>query len=262
MGSGIIGTQLMVSCSKAKIPVTMILRKKTSLAKGVDIESEFITFWHTSDWLDLAKCSELSSADIIIEATQENFESKSQVLQLSSLVMSEVAILATTTSSLTIDSLSKSLSSPEKLIGLHFFNPVIRNPLVEVCAPNELSSSSVGLLNQFLEALGKKPFYVPDNPGFVVNSILFSMFEGAIKILNSTELEVSEIDFAMKSVCKHPMGPFELMDFIGLDTTLCILENLNDSRLTQNPVHDLLRKMIENGKLGKKSSSGFYDYGN
>jgi 3-hydroxyacyl-CoA dehydrogenase len=225
---------------------------RTKVAKYPNLK-----LWVTADWSDITACEELAKSKLIIEATKEDLISKSKIISQVSTVAHVDALIATTTSSLSITSLSEAVNEFQDLVGLHFFNPISRNNLVEVILTKSLSKRKHEVYSEFMILIQKTPIYVPDRPGFVINAILFSMLESALQVLMTTNLTPTQIDESMKSVCKHPLGPFELIDFIGIDTTLEIIRNLgkySDEVL----VH--LQLMIDEGNLGKKTKQGFYKY--
>jgi 3-hydroxybutyryl-CoA dehydrogenase len=209
----------------------------------------------TTELSDLAEC------DFIIETVVENFEAKSALFEELDTVVGPSTIIATNTSTLSVMDLATQVSHPERFCGVHFFNPVHAMPLVEVVRPLSASDETILAVTAFVVACGKEPIEVKDQPGFIVNALLFPYLNNAIRLLEQGVATREGIDAAMKGGCGFPMGPFALLDLVGLDTSLSILEALyagyNDANFEPRP---LLRSMVQAGQLGRKSGEGFYDY--
>ena len=205
--------------------------------------------------------SDLNNVDIIIEASKEDLEIKKEVFSELSRVCKPTTIFATNSSSLSIDALAEVTDRPERFIGLHFFNPVHRMDLVEVVIGSKTSNATKEFAVNLANDLKKQPIVVKNSPGFIVNRLLLPQINEAIRLLGDGIASREDIDSAVKLGLNHPMGPFELADFIGLDTCLSILEvlhtGLGDDHFEPAP---LLREMVEEGKLGYKSGEGFYTY--
>ena len=199
--------------------------------------------------------------DIVIEAATENMEIKQSIFKQLDEIAPEHAILATNTSSLPITEIAAVTKRPEKVIGMHFMNPVPVMKLVEVIRGLATADEVYKTVEQMAIELGKKPVEVNDFPGFVSNRILLPMINEAIYALYEGVATKEAIDDVMKLGMNHPMGPLQLADFIGLDTCLYIMEilheGLGDSKYRPCP---LLRKYVAAGWLGKKSGRGFYIY--
>lgn len=206
----------------------------------------------------LEVCKEM---DLVIEAIPEIFEKKKELFQILSEIMSESSILATNTSSLSITKLSSIFIDPSRVIGIHFFNPAVLMPLVEIIRGLETSNETVKKVTTFIEVIQKDAVFVQDQSGFIVNRILIPMINEAIFVLQEGIAAPEEIDKAMKLGSNHPMGPLELADFIGLDTCLSIMETLhcNFGEDKYRPA-TLLRKYVEGNRLGRKTKKGFYTY--
>lgn len=199
--------------------------------------------------------------DLVIEAATENLEIKKSIFREMDQNAPEHCILATNTSSISITELGAVTSRPEKVIGMHFMNPVPMMKLVEVINGYDTAESVTADILKISEDLGKVPVSVNDYPGFVANRILMPMINEAIYTLYEGVAGVEEIDTVMKLGMAHPMGPLQLADFIGLDVCLAILHVLHDG--FGNPKYapcPLLKNMVTAGHLGKKSGRGFYDY--
>lgn len=203
----------------------------------------------------------VAQADLVVEAATENLELKLKIFGQLDAAAPPDCILATNTSSISITQIAAATQRPGKVIGMHFMNPVPIMKLVEVIrgyATDDVTTQTVMTLSR---ELGKTPVEVNDYPGFVANRILMPMLNEAFHTLWEGVAGVAEIDAVMKLGMAHPMGPFQLADFIGLDTCLAILEVMRDGfgRLHYQPC-PLLVNMVRAGKLGRKSGEGFYDY--
>jgi 3-hydroxybutyryl-CoA dehydrogenase len=203
----------------------------------------------------------VKSADLIVEAATENVDLKLRIFKSLDEAAPKKTILATNTSSISITKIAAVTSRPEKVIGMHFMNPVPVMKLVEVINGYATSKSVTRKIMALSKDLGKVPTEVNDYPGFVANRILMPMINEAIYTLFESVAGVEEIDTVMKLGMAHPMGPLQLADFIGLDVCLSIMNVLHDG--FGNPKYapcPLLVNMVTAGKLGRKSGEGFYDY--
>ena len=199
--------------------------------------------------------------DLVVEAATENVQLKFNIFKQLSEVCDHNVILATNTSSISITQIAAAVVHPERVIGMHFMNPVPIMQLVEVIRGYNTSDEVTQIIMQLSEKLGKTPVEVNDYPGFVANRILMPMINEAIETLYNQVAGVYEIDTVMKLGMAHPMGPLQLADFIGLDVCLSILNVMYDGY--KNPKYapcPLLVNMIRAGKLGVKSGEGFYNY--
>jgi 3-hydroxybutyryl-CoA dehydrogenase len=207
------------------------------------------------------KAEDLGAADLIIEAATENEGLKVKILQNIDGIAKSDAIIATNTSSISITKLATALNSPERFVGMHFFNPVPVMALVEVISGLRTSEETVAAVTDLATRLGKTPIGVKNSAGFVVNRILCPMINEAIFALQEGLASAEEIDAGMKLGCNHPIGPLALCDLIGLDVELAVMEvlynNFNDPKYRPAP---LLREMVDAGMLGRKTGRGFYNY--
>lgn len=204
---------------------------------------------------------DMADRDIIIEAIPEILDLKRQTFQKLGEVCKEDLILCSNTSSLSIVEMAMSSKHPERFVGLHFFNPVPIMELVEVVLSILCTEDVFRQVYSFAESLGKKPVAATDKPGFIVNRLLVPYLLDAIRAYEQGFGSIEDIDKGMQLGCRHPMGPFTLLDFVGLDTTYYIanimFDEFKDPRFAPP---SLLKRMVLAGQYGKKSGKGFYDY--
>ena len=205
--------------------------------------------------------ADLSACDLVIEAIVENVDAKRQAYAQVEAVVGAHCLLASNTSSLCVTELAAATARPDRFGGLHFFNPVPLMKLVEVIRALSTSQATFDALFGFAQALGKEPVTAPDRGGFIVNRLLVPYLLDAIRCLDGGVGTVEDIDQSMALGCGHPMGPFTLLDFVGLDTIYFIanilFDEFREARFAPPP---LLRRMVLAGYLGKKSGRGFYTY--
>ncbi len=228
--------------------------KKGKLAEG-EREQILGRIKGVIDLDDLAEC------DLVIEAIVENIEAKRQTFAALDETVKKSALFASNTSSLTITQIAMSSGRPERFCGLHFFNPVPVMKLVEVVRTLMTSDESVERAMAFVRSLDKEPVACRDNSGFIVNRLLVPYMLDAIRAFEENVASIEDIDKAMQLGCGYPMGPFTLLDFVGLDTTLYIanimFDEYREKRFAPPP---LLKQMVLAGRLGRKSGHGFYEY--
>ena len=209
----------------------------------------------TTSYADLKDC------DLVIEAIVENVEAKKQAYAQVEAQVGPHCLIASNTSSLCVTELAAGTKRPDKVGGLHFFNPVPLMKLVEVIRALTTSQETYEALFAFAKAVGKEPITAPDKGGFIVNRLLVPYLLDAIRCLEEGLGTAEDIDKGMKLGCGHPMGPLTLLDFVGLDTTYFIanimFDEFREQRFAPPP---LLKRMVLAGHLGKKSGKGFYDY--
>jgi 3-hydroxybutyryl-CoA dehydrogenase len=207
------------------------------------------------------KLADLADCDLVVEAAIEKLDVKLELFGKLDGIVKAGAILATNTSSLPITKIAAATKRPDKVIGMHFMNPVPVMKLVEVIRGLQTSDETTAATKSMAEAMGKTPVECRDFPGFVSNRVLMPLINEAIFCLHEGVAEAAAIDTILKLGMNHPMGPLTLADFIGLDTCLYILEVLHEG-LGEDKYRPcpLLRKYVEAGWLGKKSGRGFYDY--
>ena len=231
----------------------MVAKEKISEADKTNTLANITTFTSTKDGV--------KNADLVVEAATENAVLKSKIFKELDEVCPENTILATNTSSISITQIAAVTNRPDKVIGMHFMNPVPIMKLVEIIRGYNTSDEVMNFTVDLSKKINKIPVEVNDYPGFVANRILMPMINESIETLYNGVAGVSEIDTVMKLGMAHPMGPLQLADFIGLDVCLSILNVMYDG--FKNPKYapcPLLVNMVMAGKLGIKSGEGFYDY--
>ncbi len=269
MGSGIAEVAAGAGCTvilRSRSQATadgMIAGLEKSLAKQVergkksqeDADALRARVSATTSLKDLADC------DLVIESIVEDLGTKKALFSELDGIVKSGAIIATNTSTLPVIEMAMQTSRPENVCGVHFFNPATAMSLVEIVAPITASDETLAAVTEFAAACGKDPVRVKDQAGFIVNALLFPYLNNAIKLFESGVASKEGIDIAMKGGCGFPMGPFALLDLVGLDTSLAILEALYlefaDANYAPAP---LLKRMVVAGQLGRKSGTGFFDY--
>jgi 3-hydroxybutyryl-CoA dehydrogenase len=197
---------------------------------------------------------ELAPATFVVEAVVEDHDVKAGLLGELNAVLDADAILASTTSSLSIEQLALASGRPERFLGLHVFNPVTKMKLVELVFPQAASEDTRSRAQSLCEAFEKTPVEVPDVPGFVVNRLLFPYLFGAVRLLEETGMDARDIDTCMRLGAGHPMGPLALLDLVGLDVSQAIGETIGEK------IPARVEQLIGEQALGRKSGRGFHDY--
>ncbi|HEY6778267.1 MAG TPA: 3-hydroxyacyl-CoA dehydrogenase family protein [Thermoleophilaceae bacterium] len=198
--------------------------------------------------------AELGGCTIVVEAIAEEAAAKETLYGKLGEVLAEDALIATTTSSLSVGALAAASGRPERFAAVHVFNPVEKMKLVELSFPDQASADTRRRFHALCESLGKTAVEVPDTAGFVVNRLLFPYLFDAVRLLERDGLEPEVVDTCMQLGVGHPMGPLAVLDFVGLDVAAAIGDSIGAE------VPDLVREMIAEGRLGRKTSAGFYDY--
>ena len=205
---------------------------------------------------------ELVDVDLVIESVVEDLAVKKELFAELDTICKPGTILATNTSTLPVIEMAMATGRPDLVCGIHFFNPAPAMALVEVVRPITASDATVGAAVAFAGACGKEPVEVKDQAGFIVNALLFPYLNNAVRMFEQGVASKEGIDAAMKGGCGFPMGPFALLDLVGLDTSLAILDALYEEYRDPNyAAVPLLRRLVTSGQLGRKSKKGFYDYG-
>jgi 3-hydroxybutyryl-CoA dehydrogenase len=274
LGSGIMGSGISEVAATAGATVIvrsrsqatadgMIVGLEKSLAKSVERGKK------TQEEADAIRSrvsattaiSDLAHCELVIESVVEDLDIKKELFGELDRVINQEAILATNTSTLAVVEMAMHTSRPDRVCGVHFFNPATAMILVEIVRPITASDETIERVTKFALACGKEPVEVKDQAGFIVNALLFPYLNNAIRLLDQNVATMEGIDTAMKGGCGFPMGPFALLDLVGLDTSLSILDALYaefaDPHFAAVPT---LKRMVAAGKLGRKSGSGFYDY--
>ena len=275
IGAGTMGNGIAHTFAQSGIKVALIDINEISLEKGMAtivknldrmVAKEKISEAEKSKTLsNIATYTSLADGvkaiDLVIEAATENVDLKLKIFKELDNTCPKETILATNTSSISITQIAAVTSRPDKVVGMHFMNPVPIMKLVEIIRGYSTSDEITNTIMELSRALGKVPVEVNDYPGFVANRILMPMLNESIETLYNGVAGVDEIDTVMKLGMAHPMGPLQLADFIGLDVCLSILNVMYDG--FKNPKYapcPLLVNMVRAGKLGIKSGEGFYDY--
>ncbi|WP_238321076.1 3-hydroxyacyl-CoA dehydrogenase family protein [Thermogemmatispora carboxidivorans] len=204
---------------------------------------------------------ELAACDVVIEAVVERMEEKLRLFTALDRLLKPEALIVSNTSSLSVTQMAAVTRRPQQVCGLHFFNPAPVMKLVEIVRPITASEETIETVRRFAESLGKTPVLARDTAGFIVNFLLIPYLLSAIRMLENGMASRDDIDTAMKLGCGYPMGPFTLLDYVGLDTTLWAAEAIYEEY--KEPLYappPLLRRMVAAGMLGRKSGRGFYEY--
>jgi 3-hydroxybutyryl-CoA dehydrogenase len=275
LGCGLMGAGIAEVCARAGLPTVVreveqgyldkgLARIQKSLGRAVekrklspeDRDAALGNLRGTLELADLADC------DLVIEAIVENLEEKCRTFSALDAAVQEQAVFASNTSSLTITEIAMATKRTERFLGLHFFNPVPVMKLVEVVRTLMTGDEAFAAARSFVERIGKQPVACRDNSGFIVNRLLVPYLLDAIRAHEEGVGSIEDIDRSMTLGCGYPMGPFTLLDFVGLDTTYYIanimFEEYRERRFAPPP---LLKQMVLAGRLGRKSGRGFYDYG-
>jgi 3-hydroxybutyryl-CoA dehydrogenase len=274
VGSGIMGSGIAEVAARAGVTVVLRSRKQetadaTVAALGRSLANQVDR--GTLDGTEAAAVSgrvsasadleALADCDLVVESIVEDLETKKQLFIELDRLVKNTAVLATNTSTLPVVELAIVTNRPEQVCGIHFFNPAPAMSLVEIVRTLLSGDETVAEAKAFAEACGKSPVVVEDRAGFIVNGLLFPYLNNAVRMLENRTASRDDIDAAMRGGCNFPMGPLALLDLVGLDTSLAILDALyTEFRDPNYAAVPLLRRMVAAGHLGRKSGRGFYDY--
>ena len=274
VGSGIMGSGVAEVAAKAGFEVVLRSRAQStadamvaglekSLSKQVDRgkldagERDAVLSRVTA----VTDLRELADCDLVLESIVEELAAKKHLFTELDRICAEHAILATNTSTLPVVEMAMETGRPERVCGIHFFNPAPMMALVEVVRAITSSDDTIADATAFATSCGKNAVQVRDQAGFVVNALLFPYLNNAVRLFDAGVASRDDIDAAMKGGCNFPMGPLELLDLVGLDTSVSILEALYEEFKDPNYAPaPLLRRMVSAERLGRKTGSGFYDY--
>jgi 3-hydroxybutyryl-CoA dehydrogenase len=206
--------------------------------------------------------NDLGAADVIIEAVAEDLPMKKDIFRRLDLIVAPGAILATNTSSLSVSDIAATTNTPDSVVGMHFFNPPTRMKLVEIVRGAQTSDETISKVRELALAMGKTPVFCRDTPGFIVNRVARLFYGEALRLLGEGVAEVPEIDRIVRESCGFRMGPFELMDLIGIDVNYAVTRSVYEqfSREPRFEPHPIQRRMVRAGTLGRKTKKGFYPY--
>jgi 3-hydroxybutyryl-CoA dehydrogenase len=274
VGSGIMGSGVAEVAARAGFEVvlrsrseqgagTMVAGLEKSLAKQVekgkleDVERTTVLGRVRA----VTELAELADSDLVLESIVEDLAPKQALFRELDGICGDGTILATNTSTLSVKAIASATGRPEQVCGIHFFNPAAVMPLVELVRAEQTSDQTLVAGRAFAESCGKTVVDVRDQAGFVVNALLFPYLNNAVKLLDKGVATRDDIDAAMMGGCNFPMGPLALLDLVGLDTSLAIIEALyaefKDPNYEPSP---LLRRLVDEGKLGRKTGEGFHEY--
>ena len=274
IGAGTMGNGIAQVCAQAGLRVTLVDisesaldNARTTISHSLErlVKKEKLGEFDKEQTLSRiqfgTRLDQLKSANLVIEAASESEAVKISIIRQLDSVISEQAIIASNTSSISITRLAAASQCPERVIGMHFFNPVPVMSLVEIIRGLQTSDRTMDSVQTMIQTIGKETISVQNRAGFAVNRILVPMINEAVFVLQEGIATAEDIDEGMRLGCSHPIGPLALADLIGLDTLLSVMEvfyeSFSDSKYRPAP---LLREMVEAGYLGRKSGRGFFAY--
>ncbi len=240
------GPVLLLARSQSSAQRAQATVERTLSRLGAEIDPEHVGI--------VTEPAALAEATFVVEAVVEDHDVKAGLLSELDAVVGPQAILASTTSSLSIERLANETARPDRFVGLHVFNPVTKMKLVELVFPAVASKQTRERSFALCETFEKTPVEIPDVPGFVVNRLLFPYLFSAVRLMEETGMDAADIDTCMKLGAGHPMGPLALLDFVGLDVSVAIGETIGQD------IPERLRTLVAEGSLGRKSKAGFLPY--
>jgi 3-hydroxybutyryl-CoA dehydrogenase len=240
------GPVLLLARSQSSAERARAIVEKTLERLGAEVDPEHVEI--------VTDPAALASATFVVEAVVEDHDVKARLLGELDGILGPEAILASTTSSLSVESLAQASGRPERFVGLHVFNPVTKMQLIELIFPPQATAQTRRRALELCETIEKQPVEVPDVPGFVVNRLLFPYLFDAVRLVEETGMEPVDVDTCMRLGAGHPMGPLALLDLIGLDVSSAIGEAIGA------PVPPRVRELAAEGALGRKSGRGFHPY--
>ncbi len=277
IGAGTMGAGIAQVCCESGFETILFDKFPESIKNGLEKINKFwdkgiskgkTTVEQKEIWSSLLNTSEnlssaVANADLVIEAVPEIINLKIEIFQELDQLTKTTCILATNTSSLSITKIAKSTKNPKRVIGMHFFNPVPLMKLLEIIKHEEISTNTIDIIKKIAKSMNKTPIIVKDSPGFATSRLGVVLGNEAIKMLAEGVASASDIDYAMNLGYRHPMGPLELSDLVGLDVRRDILIGLAEATGDNSYLpHPLLEKLVNNGELGKKTNKGIYNWEN
>jgi 3-hydroxybutyryl-CoA dehydrogenase len=277
VGAGTMGAGIALVCARKGHHVSLLDANQTALEKAMsyiqsvllrDEEKGKISGQQKEEILQsihpVQEIGQLAECDIVIEAVSERLDLKKSIFRSLTEICRTDALLLTNTSSLSITEIAGGLPHPERILGLHFFNPAPVMPLVEVIRGKKSGEKEIECVYQFAKDLGKVPVLANDTPGFIVNRVARPFYNEALRILGDRVASVEQIDQIMKLAGGFKMGPFELQDLIGIDVNFAVTESVYSSFFHEGRFRPsrLQQRMVQAGTIGRKSGEGYYDYNN
>jgi 3-hydroxybutyryl-CoA dehydrogenase len=273
-GTGMMGAGIAEVAAKAGFSVVLRGRTQTSadaamgkLTKslGYQVDKGKLSADERDDMLSRVRSTtaleDLGGCGIVVESVVEDLDVKRELFAELDRVCDDDTILATNTSTLPVIDIAMTTKRPDRVVGLHFFNPAPRMPLVEIVPTLTTTPETVDVIRRFAESCGKESVTAKDHAGFIVNALLFPYLNSAVKMVEAEIASKEDIDAAMRGGCGFPMGPLELLDLVGLDTSLAILEALSGDRGDPcSAPAPLLKRMVTAKQLGRKTGQGFFSY--